>query len=263
MKKLRLYATTMWRLIATVQNWPLYLLNKWQLTTGDRVRYRLRNGTVLIARPYAIEGGALNDVWLDRSYEPNDKGIVFDWTQCKHIIDIGANIGTFMLYAAAKAPSAHIYTFEPEPSNYVLVQENIQANRLEQRVHAFNAGVAATTGSLTLYVTGDTGGHSVFDYSHAGTPTTVPCFSLERVFTDNSLPFCDFLKIDCEGAEYDILYALSPDYYQKISFIALEYHHFSKNPLHTPAALQQHLEKQGFTVSKPKKSLFFAHRTTR
>ncbi|MBP9773603.1 MAG: FkbM family methyltransferase [Candidatus Peribacteraceae bacterium] len=173
MKKLRLYAATMVRLMSTMRNWPLYLLNKWHLAKGDRIRYQLRNGTTLIARPYAIEGGALNDVWLDRSYEPNDKGIVFDWSKCTHIIDIGANIGTFMLYAAAKAPMAQIYTFEPEPSNHALVQENMQANHLEQRVHAFNAGVSATTGSLTLYVTGDTGGHSVFDYSHKGTPTTI------------------------------------------------------------------------------------------
>ena len=98
-----------------------------------------------------------------------------------------------MLHAAAKAPSAHIYTFEPEPSNYVLVRKISKTNRLEQRVHAFNAGVSNNRQPDTVPCLQATPAGILYSIIRMQAPLQPsPAFSLERVFTDNSLPFVTF-----------------------------------------------------------------------
>jgi hypothetical protein len=52
----------------------------------------------------------------------------------------------------------------------------------------------------------------------------VPCTTLEAIMEANRLERVDLLKIDCEGAEYEILFAAAPRVLQRITDIRLEYH---------------------------------------
>src|SRR5262249_53572562 len=52
----------------------------------------------------------------------------------------------------------------------------------------------------------------------------VPCISLEQILSANCLDRVDLLKVDCEGAEYDILYGSPPHIFDKIAEIRMEYH---------------------------------------
>ena len=47
---------------------------------------------------------------------------------------------------------------------------------------------------------------------------------MDAVFSDHHIERCDFLKLDCEGAEYEIIYAASPKTLARIHRIAMEYH---------------------------------------
>jgi FkbM family methyltransferase len=252
----------LWRLLTTVRNWPVYFLNRFGWMEGRKfVRFRLWNGFTIVGRPFSVDRAIINEEWLDRCYEPNDVGIPWDWNACRTIVDVGAHTGTFTLYAAAHAPNARILAFEPEASNAAMLRRNIAENRLEQRVETVEAAISDHDGTATFHVTFEqsgSGGHSLYKYAKTDTEVTVPLVSLASIFARPGFATIDFLKLDCEGAEYDALYGLSDNQLSSIRFIAMEYHHFSDDPRHAPEPLKTFLEQHGFAVMKPSKGLFFA-----
>jgi len=251
----------LWRLVRTVRNWPIYFWNRFGWIHRTNVDYKLWNGLTITSRPFAIDRCALNDVWFDLSYEPNAYGIPFNWGECNTIIDIGANIGTFTLYAATHALTAKILAYEPEQQTAKILRHNVSQNNLEDRIAVQEMALGATKGTITLHISDHgSGGHSIYHYTEKSHAISVPVTTLQHVFDEHSIATCDFLKMDCEGAEYDILYNLPEDYWPRIRFIALEYHYFSDNKRHTPKALQSYLKQHGFVIVLHKKSLLFAYR---
>jgi FkbM family methyltransferase len=247
------------RLIATVSNWPVYFWNKFGWT-GEEVQYKLRNGMTFVSRKHAIDGSCLNEVWFDKSYDPTAFDIPFDWSKAKTIIDIGGNIGTFTVFAAAKSPQAHIITLEPEPSNFQVLSKNVQNNHLQSRITLIKAGIGDGKPQTLFTFASDPGGNSAYRGAEGGTPVEMQTKSLQQIFDQYKIEMCDYLKIDCEGGEYEALYALPNEYFGHIKCIGLEYHHFSKDPRHTSAVLEEFLIKQGFRVIRHKKSMLFALR---
>jgi hypothetical protein len=76
----------------------------------------------------------------------------------------------------------------------------------------------------------------------------IECVSLQQVFEANKIQICDLLKIDCEGAEYDILYNLPDVFFSRIKEIRLEFHNHLQNTLNTGAALAEFLKSKGFQI---------------
>lgn len=255
-------AGLLFTLISTVKNWPLYFRVRYG-KSPEHVMYRLRNDIRIASRSRAIDGMALNDVWLEKTYEPSRKSIPFDWKACKTIVDVGANIGTFTLFAAHNAPNARIISVEPEPGNLRQLAANLDANSIRNRVTVVEAGVGPEETTATFHVAHkNSGGHSLYHYTNNSHPVEVKILPLRTIFERNNLNGCDYLKLDCEGGEYDALYGLPDEILKAIPFIAIEYHHFSKDPRHTPVMLKAFLEAKGFTVIDAKKSIFFAFRSS-
>ena len=67
-------------------------------------------------------------------------------------------------------------------------------------------------------------------FSESSQSITVKSISLKQIFDDNDIIHCDFLKLDCEGAEYEIIESLSPDLFTKISKTVIEYHTADTRP---------------------------------
>ena len=63
----------------------------------------------------------------------------------------------------------------------------------------------------------------------------------------------DILKIDCEGAEFEILYNLPQEYFKRIEKIRLEYHNHLSDKKNNSEYLMEFLKKNGFKVTKNKK----------
>ncbi len=255
--------TSKWQLLrlvlAHVRNWPIYFLNRYGVLRHGTVRYRLHCGVTVLSRPFRTDGSALNDVWLEESYDPNHFGIPFDWNGCRTVVDVGANIGTFTLYAAHRSPQARIVSVEPEPSNVSMLKRNVEANRLQGRVSVVEAGIAEREGAMTFHVAHkNSGGHSLYAYTANSHPITVRTVTLRRVLEEQGTDRCDYLKLDCEGGEYEGLYSLTPEQLRNITFMAIEYHYFSEDPRHTPDALRRFLVQHGLTVREGKKSMLFA-----
>ncbi len=250
-----------WRLLTTLRNWPVYFLCRIGSRRDRLVEYRFWNGLRVRTRGFAIDRSPINDVWIDRAYEPTAYDIPFTWADCHTIVDIGANIGVFTLYAAKKAPTARLFSVEPDPQTAEVLRDNIHINGLDARATVRECGVSGEAGELPFYVSDKCSrGNSLYQYTADSHAITVPVIPLQQLLDDWKLEQIDFLKMDCEGAEYDALYRLPDSYFQHIRFLAIEYHHFSKEPSHSPSALRSFLEKQGYTITEPHNSIFYARR---
>ena len=77
-----------------------------------------------------------------------------------------------------------------------------------------------------------TGGHSVYKEkvmkcgAEKMSEISVECITSEDVFDENGIKNCDFCKIDCEGAEFDILLNTPEDILQKVKVFTIEFHEF-------------------------------------
>jgi len=250
----------LWQLLRTVRNFPLYFLNRCSLLRRPAITYHLRSGLSITARPFAIDRCAINEVWFDRVYDPPG----FDWQSAHVILDIGANIGAFTLFAARCAPHGHIYAFEPDPDTATVLRENVARNNLSDRITVEACGVASHSGTRTFYRTPQTSlFSSLYQRGEHDVPIPVPVLSLPEIFRRFGISECDLLKLDCEGAEYEILYSLTPADFSHIGFIALEHHSFLSDPRCTPTALRTFLESHGYRVTERANNIFYVQRARR
>ena len=142
------------------------------------------------------------------------------------VIDVGAHIGSFTVAAAARG--ARVLALEPVPANYALLMENIQLNGLQARVKAFNMAVWSSAGERKMPVADDSTGGSGFYYFKETVPEIlVRCVRLGELMDAEGLTTCDLLKLDCEGAEFEILSMLNLAAWQRIKAIVAEYHLFA------------------------------------
>jgi FkbM family methyltransferase len=124
-------------------------------------------------------------------------------------IDIGANVGLFSLFVAARAgPGAVILAFEPEPENVRRLQFNIDVNS-GLPIRVFPIALAEKEGSILLQVDSrDRGGTRTLRADEGVEPagtSRVRCRPLLDVLMEQGLRSIDALKIDVEGFEDVIL----------------------------------------------------------
>ena len=183
---------------------------------------------------------ALANVWLLEDYKIKK----FEINSDDVIIDIGAHIGIFTIYASQFCNNGKIYSFEPVRENYDLLLNNIKLNHSEQ-VKPFNLAVSNTNDDVTIYINDDKAAHSIFPSSESS--INVKSITLQNIFEENNINHCNFLKLDCEGAEYEILCNLPAKYFKEIDKIVTECHFVDKKP-ELIGELKQILVKQGFQV---------------
>lgn len=159
------------------------------------------------------------------------------------ILDCGSNIGMSILYFMHIYPQARIIGFEPDPAIFPYLHENIARNGCED-VQLVKAALAAQEGTLTFYSDGKYGSclaeHLPADIPEGWTWHEVPCVRLRDYLAEP----VDFLKMNIEGAEYEVL-ADSEDCLRQVREMVIEYHHLPGLPrkLHEILAL---LDQQGF-----------------
>jgi FkbM family methyltransferase len=128
------------------------------------------------------------------------------------ILDIGANIGGFTTWAARKWPHAKIIACEPHPGNAAMFELNTR--EFGSRVSLIRAGVLVEQQEAMLIDPGTNCGAYSFCYPD-GEGQVVHCMAARE------LPAADFIKIDTEGCELEILRELD---LTRCQAIALEYH---------------------------------------
>lgn len=242
--EIRYYLSAIWKIITGLENWPVAFAVALLGLFSHRPHaiIRLKNGIRFTVRT-ALDVLTIGETCIDRSYEKASIPIQDGWI----IIDVGASIGDFAIDAARQNPSGTVYAHEPYPGSFTLLQANLELNGVTN-VRAFPCAVGSGTGLMQLAI--DKLDPLVYRAARAGEVNgkviEVPCFSLDDILTRHGIERCDYLKMDCEGAEHDILFHTSPGTLARIRHICLEYHDCFTDLPHT--ALVEFLTTKGFEV---------------
>ena len=205
------------------KNWYVYPKIYYKLTSDKFSTLETKFGLKIKIRTNSTDLMALTHVWLIGEYKRKNFEIKTD----DIVIDVGGHIGLFSLYASQFCKSGSIFTFEPVKENFELLSENLSSNNL-CNVKPFNLAVSNSNSSVKLYLNEDAAGHSMF--SESSQSINVNSISLQQIFDDNNITNCDFLKLGCEGSEYEIIKNLPTEYFKKIKKMIIEYHMADTHP---------------------------------
>jgi FkbM family methyltransferase len=139
-----------------------------------------------------------------------------------YIIDGGSNIGLSVLYFKNLYPSSRIVAFEPDRKIFKVLEENL-ARYGYHDVELHCRALWTSEGSIGFYEEGADGGRLA-----RGDSKTNSLVSTTRLrdYLDREV---DFLKLDIEGAETDVLLD-SADRLGKVRNLFVEYHSFEQQP---------------------------------
>jgi FkbM family methyltransferase len=134
-------------------------------------------------------------------HEPEDMAFVLHFLRPGHVFyDVGANIGSYTLLAAAAG--AKVHAIEPSPGTAVALRRNIEANSLSKRVDVHECALGAKPGTARLSRGTDTTNHIMAEGESAKFTDSVVVRTLDSIFEPDSV---GFVKIDVEGFESEVL----------------------------------------------------------
>lgn len=204
----------------------------------------LRSGLNAEIPPVLIS--AFDDVFLKEVYKSNFSTLKKEPV----ILDIGANVGYFSLYIYSKFPSAKVIAFEPIPSNFQLLERHKNKNNLYSLIND-NRAVLGEGNFIDINYNDNldyTVGASILERNTTTTSIKVPVITIPEIFHEYEMDHCDLLKIDCEGAEYNILFNCPTSYLNKISNMVVEVHHWVPESEGTIEGLIFFLKERNFRV---------------
>lgn len=136
------------------------------------------------------------------------------------IIDCGSNIGLSVIYFKQQYPSAKIIAFEADPQICATLSHNIKEfNLTDVEIHA--KAIWTKDGFIEFQTEGGASGMITQDKSSDENTIRIPSVRLKSLL--EQFDIIDFLKIDIEGAEYDVIKDCA-DKLHKAQNIFIEYH---------------------------------------
>ena len=232
----------LWALVSGVHNPAPALLDRLGMRHTP-YRLRIRNGATIELRPRAGDLFGFYEIMLRRDYLSSGQELVSGAT----VIDIGANIGCFSILAAnLVGPEGRVIAVEPDASTYAQLVRNVSLNGLSN-VTAVNCAVGGRNGTITLHSDPNRLFSSVFSSVNGravqGRDQEVQMMTLNELMDAHHVERCDYLKLDCEGAEHEIIAGMSQDTARRIGQITMEVH---KVPDCDPRQLGSCLEGLGY-----------------
>ena len=230
-------------LVRNLSNWPRYLAHKFLGRGGDPLTFVTRTGIALDVPVRVLHD--FKAVFFDECYV---RDMPLPLPPGADIVDVGANIGSFAFFAASRFPASRILAFEPE-SHQLSPARAQRVARDPGHVQAMQTAVAGTSGDVEFFG-GDPAGHStgasIINSGQPGPPVVVAAISLADLFTTYKVERCGLLKLDCEGAEFAILYA-APDWVlQRVDQMVMEVHPIAAEGPGSRRGLEDALRQRGF-----------------
>lgn len=141
------------------------------------------------------------------------------------IIDCGSNVGMSVLFFKKLFPKARVIGVEPDPDAFRMLEENVKNNRLAD-VTLYNKAVTDKEGTVSFYMNPDNPGDlgmSMIEQGHLPKELVVPAMRLSNLIANEHV---DFLKLDIEGAETEVIDELDRNHaLHHIHQMVIEYHH--------------------------------------
>jgi FkbM family methyltransferase len=175
------------------------------------------------------------------------------------IVDIGANAGYAATFFFSHFPKARVISFEPLPTNFELLSKNQKQNAF-LNWEVICKAVGKGNGTISLFFQKSKGLTPVssiyadFDKNNQDC-LEVEMISLPQIFQDFGLSKIDLFKLDCEGAEYEILYHTPQEYFNRISCLLMETH-YRNDKNENKEALANFLQSVGFQTKILKEMLW-------
>lgn len=206
-------------------------IGKYSVSYFNKIEFRNLKKEIFKEETYHL------DLDIDRTDEPN-------------IIDVGAYIGLSILYFKACYPNAHITAFEPNPNIFPLLEENIEYNNIKN-VQLHNIAIGKDTRERDLYI--ESSGFAAFSTASFrkdawnGKQKSRSIIVQTEPLSKYIKKKVDLLKVDTEGAEYEILKELDESgSFSAIENLLVEYHPSPRSKLQN---LEKILKKNGYDVS--------------
>jgi FkbM family methyltransferase len=210
--------------LETINNWR-ERINRYGLINSLRLLYFLHrdgefsiriNGRKFFLRGRSVDFTVLNSIFGKGEYDI-EPGFVPEV-----IIDAGANTGASALYFKMRFPGARIIAVEPEISNFGLLCRNLEGC---PGVTCINAALWIRDGWLSLR--NPSADHYAYQFDDiSGTDGTVRCMTMSTLMADAGVETVDILKMDIEGAEYQILSSGNYEWLPRVRILIAELHEY-------------------------------------
>lgn len=197
------------------------------------VKARLRLGRTVYPLDFTSRGGT--QVLLE-----DDGDLTTLWHVCfgkeydlprdaKRIVDLGANIGVFALWALSQAPESEVFCVEAFPQTAERLTQSLKNNGLESRCRVLNCAVGGRRGALAFDARPNVTSNQrhavhVASWKEIQETIEVPQITLADALDASGFEEVDFLKIDIEGSEFEMLEEASRETLRRSRRIALEWH---------------------------------------
>jgi FkbM family methyltransferase len=200
------------RIVSPIIHWFRF---RWfalrRLLSSSRGVVQTKHGPIVYFAPNAKSFMRTVTVY---SKEPETIAWIDSFDDGDALWDIGANIGIYTIYAAAR-PAAHVVAFEPSPANFAVLCRSVELNRMDDRVSAYclaldnrkqlsrfnmkttEAGFAGSALNTRRSVTGK-------DFVPAFSQATLG-YTIDDFIAEFEPPFPNHLKIDVDGNDHLVL----------------------------------------------------------
>ena len=247
LRRMIYYSKSVWEMMWQFKHWPDLFAFMLRRSSSEKKIIQLRSPSVQLVVRSAMDVWSVKETFLDAFYTKYGVPIQDGWT----VIDIGAGIGDFSVYAAYGKPKTTIYAYEPFIDSYELLNENLRLNNIKN-VNPFQIAIWSADGNLLL---DDSSGEPLQITSNKTNlvgeslqKNIVQSKSLIAILDEHALEKVDLIKLDCEGAEYDVLMQAPSAVFDKIKRITMEYHDLDAE--HSHQQLIPFLEDQGYHVQR-------------
>ena len=222
--------------------------NAWLAFHPGEANYRMNIRSI---RPFTVayRGGTADESVLAHSF---DHDIFFAGVPELNpgndavFIDIGAHIGTFSLFSASKAKAGRVYAIEASRETFNYLKVNAALNP-DLPISVFHLAMADHDGEVTLHHDRKNWGHTITKkLSAAG--ERVEAMTLTTFIQTQKIEHVDFIKFNCEGAEFQILMSTPVETLRKFEMMLVLYHLDLVND-YSLADLLDKLAAAGFTTS--------------
>jgi FkbM family methyltransferase len=182
---------------------------------------KLDDGVAFYTAPRTDHIFVLYETWIKKDYESSIKieGV-------KTVVDIGAHIGDFTVWAYKEFNPSKIIALEPSSDLFKLLEKNIVLNKCDQVVTDYNSAIYSKDTTVSVKKGASSALNSVLEDENG----SVKAITLQTLMSENNINFIDLLKIDIEGGEKNILIDENKDFFKNnVKYLFMECHDLNGN----------------------------------
>jgi FkbM family methyltransferase len=161
----------------------------------------------------------INETWIENVYRIHQ----YHFSGDKVFVDIGANIGSVSIFVDSFNKlfenKIKVYAVEPEPNNIDLLNYNILNNSTEN-ITVVNNAIWHEEGTVAV---SNKGGNSSIVHEIDGEFSHIKAITIEQLLNKYDIKEVDVMKIDIEGAEFDLIINTPAEILAKIKYLTLEF----------------------------------------